>query len=177
MHRKLLLSTAFVLTLSAPVLAQDMGTADFIDVEGNALGTLEIMDMDGGVHVMGDLTGLPEGEHGIHFHQVGECDYSGQFETAGDHFNPADRQHGLENPEGAHAGDLENITVAADGTVSVMLMSDLVSLAQDSDGYLFDEDGTALVIHAEADDQMTDPSGNSGDRIACAIISNGAAAQ
>ena len=107
-----------------------------------------------------DAERLPQGVHGIHLHAVGRCD-GPKFESAGPHWNPASKQHGKDNPQGAHLGDLPNLTAGADGKASA-------SFAIDGD--MADADGTALVIHAKADDYKTDPSGNSGDRIACAVL-------
>ncbi len=107
-----------------------------------------------------DAEGLPAGVHGIHLHAVGRCD-GPKFESAGPHWNPAGKQHGKDNPQGAHLGDLPNLTAGADGKASA-------SFAIDGD--MADADGTALVIHAKADDYKTDPSGSSGDRIACAVL-------
>ena len=115
--------------------------------------------------------GLPHGIHGIHVHGVGRCD-GPRFESAGSHWNPAVRKHGLSNAAGPHGGDLPNVTVAANGTLSATLTVPGASLTGPSGapGSLLDGDGAALVLHAQADDNMTDPSGNSGDRIACAVL-------
>ncbi len=156
----------------APAVAQETppaATATFIDSAGAEIGKVQLTPMDGGVHIAGTVSGLPEGTHGIHIHETGTCDPGVMFESAGAHLNPADKQHGLDNPEGAHAGDLLNIEADADGNAAVDLHTDLVTLDQGPNG-VFDADGSALVIHADADDQVTDPSGNSGDRIACAVI-------
>lgn len=123
-----------------------------------------------GVTIVGNLTGIPAGEHGFHFHAVGDCDAAAAFESAGDHFNPAAHQHGLKNPEGPHAGDLPNVAAAEDGSVAINLTTDLISLTEGDPAYVFDTDGTALMLHADPDDMKTDPSGNSGDRIACAVV-------
>jgi Cu-Zn family superoxide dismutase len=111
---------------------------------------------------------LPAGEHGIHFHQNAKCDPP-DFKTAGPHFNPDAKKHGLENPEGHHAGDMKNFKVAANGTAKTTVVDSDVDLGDDSRS-LFSNGGTALVIHAKPDDMKTDPSGNSGDRIACGVI-------
>ena len=165
------LTLATIALLSSGSLAQDQAaTATFFDAGGNEVGSVQVMPMEGGVHVTGSVAGLTPGPHGIHFHETGNCDPSTAFESAGAHFNPAGKRHGLENPQGPHAGDLPNLEASAGGETNVDFMSDLVSLDQANAGYLFDEDGTALVIHAGADDQRTDPSGNSGDRVACGVI-------
>jgi Cu-Zn family superoxide dismutase len=109
--------------------------------------------------------------HGIHVHTVGRCDGPG-FESAGPHWNPTNRRHGMNNPQGPHGGDLPNVTVAANGVLgeTVTLVGADLTTPPGVPGALIDADGAALVIHAQADDYVTDPSGNSGARIACAVI-------
>jgi Cu-Zn family superoxide dismutase len=163
---KLALITAALALLTLPAAAQTAGaTATLLDQSGTNLGTLTLTEMDGGVHVAGELTGVPNGEHGFHIHETGACDAAGKFESAGAHFEPAGHKHGSENPDGPHAGDLMNVTADDDGKVAVDLHNANVTLAQ-----LLDTDGSALVLHANADDYKTDPSGNSGDRFACGVI-------
>jgi Cu-Zn family superoxide dismutase len=113
------------------------------------------------------VEGLPPGEHGVHVHMVGKCD-GPSFESAGSHWNPAAKQHGLDNPQGQHAGDMPNLVVGEDGrgTLSYRLKGG------SSEG-LLDADGSAIVVHAKVDDQKTDPSGDSGERIACGVFSGG----
>jgi Cu-Zn family superoxide dismutase len=144
------------------------GTAAMHDGSGRSVGALDLTQTTAGVRIVGELTGLPAGTHGIHFHQVGRCD-GPDFASAGPHFNPYARHHGLENPDGPHAGDMPNLVIPAGGAVSVDMVSPRVTL-DDGTTTVFDADGTALVIHAAADDQRTDPSGNSGARIACGVI-------
>jgi len=132
--------------------------------EGAALGSLTVEDSAGGLVFRFAGTGLPAGTHGLHIHTVGKCE-GPKFESAGAHWNPANKKHGRENPEGPHEGDLSNVTVGADGTLADSMTVAGVTLAE-----LQDSDGSSLVIHAQADDYKTDPSGNSGDRIACAVI-------
>jgi Cu-Zn family superoxide dismutase len=114
-------------------------------------------------------SGLPHGIHAIHVHSVGRCDPPG-FDSAGPHWNPASRKHGLSNPEGPHGGDLPNVTVSANGVLSTTVTVAGASLGAGAPGGLADGDGAALVLHAGPDDNVTDPSGNSGARIACAIL-------
>ncbi len=161
---------ALLLATAASAQEPAGATGTFLNADGAEVGTIELREMDGGVHVTGTVTGIPAGEHGAHFHAVGNCDPSVGFETAEGHFNPESNEHGLENPAGAHAGDLPNVTADDAETVTLDLHTTTVSLTADNPAYIFDADGTAFVIHADPDDQMTDPSGNSGDRIACAVL-------
>lgn len=127
-------------------------------------------DPDNVVHVELHLSGLPPGEHGIHFHAVAKCEGgTTAFSTAGGHYNPIGREHGLKNPAGPHAGDAENIVVEADGSYGKSFKTDRVSLT-DGSTTLFDADGSAIVIHAGPDDQVSQPAGNSGARIACGTL-------
>jgi Cu-Zn family superoxide dismutase len=133
---------------------------------------------DGGVMVQVDVAGVAAaapGEHGIHVHMVGACDPP-DFMSAGEHFNPTAMKHGLENPDGPHAGDLPNMTFdeAGNGTLSATTATFTLGEGENS---LMDADGSALIIHANPDDQVTDPSGNSGDRLVCGVIAAGAPAQ
>ena len=146
--------------------------ATITNAAGEKKGTAELwQDMDKIVHVSVQLTGMPPGPHGIHFHAVGQCDGSGAtpFATECGNFNPLGRQHGLDNPAGPHAGDAPNLTVAADGTAHATFTTDRVSLTEGSTS-LFDADGSAIVIHAAADDQTSQPAGNAGARIACGVV-------
>lgn len=135
-----------------------------IGASGAALGTVGVGEISGSAGFRIDASGLPAGVHGIHVHGGGRCD-TPKFESAGPHWNPASRRHGLHNPQGPHAGDLPNVTVGDDGRLATKVTAPGPSLAA-----LLDADGAALVIHADPDDYMTDPSGNSGARIACAVL-------
>jgi Cu-Zn family superoxide dismutase len=144
----------------------------FADAAGAPRGTAELwQDPDNIVHIQLQLIGLPPGTHGIHFHAVGRCEGSGAtpFTTAGSHFNPLGRQHGLQNPAGPHGGDLQNIVAAPSGGVDTGLTTDRVALTAGSTT-LFDGDGSSMVVHAAADDQISQPAGNSGPRIACGVV-------
>jgi Cu-Zn family superoxide dismutase len=107
---------------------------------------------------------LPVGPHAVHIHTTGKCDGPG-FESAGPHWNPESKQHGTENPQGPHKGDLPNMTVAVNGTGSIMYTVPNATLAG-----LLDADGAAFMVHADADDNVSDPAGNAGGRIACGVI-------
>jgi Cu-Zn family superoxide dismutase len=147
-------------------------TAIMYNVGGAPIGTAQIwQDNNGLVYVDIATITLPAGTHGIHFHEVGKCDggTTPAFSTAGGHYNPMGKEHGLENPKGPHAGDNPNIVIPASGVGKVAFSSDRVSLTPGTTS-VFDADGTSLVIHASADDQMTNPAGNSGARIACGVL-------
>ncbi|RIK56265.1 MAG: superoxide dismutase [Chloroflexi bacterium] len=150
-------------------------TAELQNATGDTVGTATFTQAgDGPVQIHVEVTGLTDaqpGPHGIHIHETGAC--TPDFAAAGGHFNPTGAQHGLDNANGPHAGDLPNIEFADDGSATYDTTTDLITLGE-GDSSLFDADGSALVIHADADDQMTDPSGNSGDRIACGVIMQGA---
>lgn len=165
----LLLATTTTTFAQSPAATAELKTAD-----GKSVGTATFTQESGGVRLKVAGVGMPPGDHGIHVHAVGKCD-APDFMTAGGHFNPGSKQHGLNNPQGAHAGDLPNLKVNADGTAAFdALLKDASTTA--GTGSLFGPDGTALVIHANADDGMTDPSGNSGGRIACGVIMRAAGA-
>lgn len=147
--------------------AQVVANAALMLANGASAGTAELLQFPGGYRVHVDARGLTPGVHGIHLHTTGKCDAPG-FTSAGGHLNPEGRQHGADNPAGAHMGDLTNLTVGADGTGALDFT--LHGGADTTGTALFDADGTALVIHAAPDDYKTDPSGNSGARLACGVF-------
>jgi Cu-Zn family superoxide dismutase len=137
------------------------------DSAGRSVGTLTLTEGSEGIAVSGRLTGLAPGDHAIHVHTTGRCDPP--FESAGGHWNPTNRQHGAQNPQGPHVGDLPNVTVASDGGVTVEVTTPGGTLHGTSG--LMDADGAAVVIHAQPDDYRSDPAGNAGGRIACGVVS------
>lgn len=142
--------------------------AELRDAGNRVVGQAVLTEVSGGVRIVLEASGLTPGAKGVHLHAVGKCEPPA-FASAGDHLNPEQRQHGLLNPAGPHAGDLPNITIDAGGKGRLETFTERVSLGSGSTS-LFDDDGTALVIHAQSDDFRTDPSGNTGPRIACGIV-------
>jgi len=137
---------------------------------GSTVGTAQLrQSTDGFVTVEATLSSLTPGSHGIHFHAVGLCEGAASFSTAGGHYNPLNKEHGLARPAGPHAGDAPNIVAGPDGRATVSFTTDRVTLTPGSTT-LFDADGSALVVHAAADDQVSQPSGNSGARVACGVV-------
>ena len=161
-----------LILLALPLLATGCVTAEpkggapmpLINTSGQTIGNVVAWQTAGGVTFRISATGLPHGVHGLHVHAVGRCDPP-DFTTAGPHWNPTNHKHGANNPAGPHAGDLGNVTVAANG-----VLQETVTVSGASMASIVDADGASLVLHAAADDQVTDPSGNSGARIACTVI-------
>jgi Cu-Zn family superoxide dismutase len=157
---------ALLPTLAA---AAPQASATLKDAQGRTVGVARLAPADGGVRISISVTGVAPGLHGFHVHAVGKCEGPG-FTSAGPHFNPAGKEHGLENPRGSHAGDMPNLSVGADGSGSGEFLARGATLDA-GPGSLFPEGGTSIVLHAAPDDMRTDPAGNAGARIACGVVS------
>ena len=164
--------TTISTTRAVPQQAPSSARADIVNAQGQKVGTATVHPSGSGVRIDVEVSQLPPGTHGIHVHTVGKCE-GPAFASAGAHFNPTSKKHGKDNPEGPHAGDLLNVEVGADGTGKASLLVPDAMLGNGPNS-LFHEGGTALVIHEKADDYKTDPSGNSGARIACGVIQRSA---
>jgi Cu-Zn family superoxide dismutase len=169
----MLLVGAGLTTLPAQAQATANGaTAEIKDAQGAVVGTATLTEAAGGVQLQVQVQGFTAakaGEHGIHIHAFGICEAPG-FTTAGGHFNPAAKKHGLHSADGAHGGDLPNLVLDATSSGSYQATNDRITLAAGAPNSIFDADGSAIVIHAGPDDNMTDPAGNSGGRIACGVL-------
>lgn len=146
---------------------ETVGAAALSRSDGAPAGAVELVRRSGQLYLVGALAGLPSGQHGFHLHTTGRCD-APDFQSAGGHLNPYNRDHGKLDPQGKHLGDLNNITVSGAGTASI---NQLVGADAASDlAKIFDGDGTSVMVHSGADDYRTDPSGDAGSRIACGVM-------
>lgn len=163
-------------TFSAPNNKPLLRTSNVLNNAGKPVGQVTMKETMDGVILSLNLKGVPAGTHGMHIHQVGKCE-GPDFKSAGDHLNPEGTQHGLHNPQGPHLGDLPNLQIPLDGIVKKEIKLKGFSLYPESAQSLASETGSALVIHAKADDNKTSPAGNSGDRIFCAVLAEPQAAR
>jgi Cu/Zn superoxide dismutase len=168
MHKAILFFFLFALVPATGSAKGNGISVKVKDASGKDVGSVNIKPAGSGVSLKLDLHGLAPGEHAIHFHQNAKCEPP-DFKSAGPHFNPDAKKHGLENPEGAHAGDMLNFTADEKGTAKATIVNKGVNLGADSHS-LYSNGGTAIVVHAKPDDMKTDPAGNAGDRIACGVI-------
>lgn len=172
--RHLFTALALALSAVASAHAQQSASASFIDVSGKTIGRATLTQTPGGVLIDIDLAGVAPGEHGFHIHAVGRCDAADGFKSAGDHFAPRSRQHGYHVAGGPHGGDMPSQFAAADGRLRAHVVNPGVTLGAGV-ASVFDGNGSALVLHAKPDDYRSQPSGDAGDRIACAVIERAAA--
>ena len=157
----------FLMLIALPPLSAAKTNVELRDTQGKVVGYIILWDQGPGVGLELHLHDLTPGDHAIHFHQVPRCD-APDFKSAGGHFNPEGKKHGFDSPDGHHAGDMANFKVDANGHAEVRLEDKDVTIKDGPHSLL--KDGTAIVVHAKADDYKTDPSGNSGDRVACGVI-------
>lgn len=166
-HHALLGAIGAIVLVIAPMQgrAQD-AVAELIDEKTNPIGTAQLNQLERGVQIVVAISGLPAGKHALHIHETGTCEPP--FESAGGHFNPGGAEHGWDNAAGPHAGDLPNIYVG-EGSLQVEFITEQVTLA-DGEASLFDDDGSAIVIHEGQDDYRTDPAGDARTRLACGVV-------
>jgi len=157
-----------VFALASQQAAAQTAKSTLKNADGKEVGTAELVQLPAGVLIRLSVKGLPAGEHAFHVHGVGKCEPP--FTTAGGHFNPDGKKHGLMAMEGHHAGDMPNLHIPADGVLAVEVVNDSVTLEKGKPNSLYGPSGTALIVHAGKDDYKTDPTGDAGGRIACGLV-------
>ena len=167
-HASLILVALMVAGCASMQSSDNAAVADLKNTAGQSVGVAQLTQAGNVVRIVVEARGLPPGPHGVHVHAVGKCDPP-DFNSAGGHFNPLNKQHGALNPQGSHAGDLPNLTVAPDGNGRMETTTERLTLGS-GPASVWDADGSALVVHASPDDFKTDPTGNSGGRIACGVL-------
>lgn len=165
---KLIVASALALLALTFAASAQSGKATLKDAAGKEVGSAQLSQTPHGVLVRLTLKGIPAGEHAFHIHQTGKCEPP--FTTAGGHFNPGNKKHGIMVADGPHAGDMPNLHIPSDGNLAIEVVNAAVTLDKDKPNSLYKPEGTALIIHAGKDDYKTDPTGDAGGRIACGVI-------
>jgi Cu-Zn family superoxide dismutase len=165
---KIIIASAIALLALISAASAQSGKATLKDAGGKEVGSAQLSQTPHGVLVRLTLKGVPAGEHAFHIHQTGKCEPP--FTTAGGHFNPGTKKHGIMAADGPHAGDMPNLHIPADGSLAIEVVNAAVTLDKDKPNSLFKPEGTALIIHAGKDDYKTDPTGDAGGRIACGVV-------
>lgn len=179
MKKMIWITTGVLLAIGAGALYKgipseaEIKTVQMTNPQGEPMGVIRLSENAAGVLLDLDLAGLtPNGDHAIHFHETGQCNGAQGFKTAGGHYNPTEKSHGMKHPEGHHAGDMPNLKPNEKGVIQNGFMNLKVTLGESTDKRhtLYDADGSAIIIHAGADDHMSQPSGAAGARIACGVV-------
>jgi Cu-Zn family superoxide dismutase len=168
--KRMRLGAIAAMLFAAPALpaAAQSASAPLKNAEGKEVGSANLIQTPHGVLINVSVKGLPPGEHAFHVHAVGKCEPP--FTSAGGHFNPESKKHGLLAAEGQHAGDMPNLHIPQSGDLTIEILNTGITLEKGKPNSVFDADGSAVVIHAGSDDYKSDPAGNAGDRIACGVI-------